>query len=247
MEDYFYLTNDDTSTITISITKHSGSAPTVSLEVSDNGTSWTTLGDTSETPLSFTIPVGGRKYIRSTSKNAWTYADYNSFSSTGRFGAHGSIMALLGYDTLKGYDCYRMFDQCANLTTAPELPATTTAALCYDTMFSGCTSLTTPPLLPATTLERRCYYGMFQGCTGITKTPVLPATVVPEYGYQQIFANCSLIDKVICLATDISTTHCLSAWLISVADTGTLYKDSSTTYDAGMSGIPDGWTSKNIQ
>ena len=32
-------------------------------------------------------------------------------------------------------------------------------------MFQGCSNLTTAPELPATTLDSSCYYGMFQGCS----------------------------------------------------------------------------------
>ena len=34
-----------------------------------------------------------------------------------------------------------MFGGCTNLTTAPELPATTLTNFCYQKMFSGCTNL----------------------------------------------------------------------------------------------------------
>ena len=34
-----------------------------------------------------------------------------------------------------------MFSGCTGLTTAPELPATTLAAYCYNFMFSGCSNL----------------------------------------------------------------------------------------------------------
>ena len=34
-----------------------------------------------------------------------------------------------------------MFNSCMSLTSAPELPATTLAVGCYDSMFSGCINL----------------------------------------------------------------------------------------------------------
>jgi hypothetical protein len=34
-----------------------------------------------------------------------------------------------------------MFEGCTSLTTAPELPATTLASYCYDSMFYGCSKL----------------------------------------------------------------------------------------------------------
>ena len=61
-----------------------------------------------------------------------------------------------------------MFSGCTNLTSAPNLPATTLADYCYNGMFQDCTNLTSAPDLPATTLATECYYWMFNGCTSLT-------------------------------------------------------------------------------
>jgi hypothetical protein len=60
-----------------------------------------------------------------------------------------------------------MFQDCASLTQAPELPATTLANYCYCSMFNSCKSLTQAPALLATTLVTSCYFDMFSGCTNI--------------------------------------------------------------------------------
>ena len=116
--------------------------------------------------------------------------------------------------------CYAsMFYGCTSLTTAPELPATTTyeysyqgmfhsctslttaptsigvsstiiADLCCYLMFESCTSLTTAPELPATTLANDCYSNMFEGCTSITTAPELPATTLANGCYASMFKNC---------------------------------------------------------
>lgn len=112
-----------------------------------------------------------------------------------------------------------LFENCAALTTAPLLPATTLASGCYNSMFSGCTSLTTAPLLPATTLVEGCYKNMFSGCTSL--------------------------NSVTCLATDISAEDCTTDWLDNVAATGTFYKDvNMSDWTTGTSGIPSGWTTQ---
>ena len=93
--------------------------------------------------------------------------------------------------TLADY-CYSdMFNHCTSLTTAPELPATTLAPYCYFYMFTSCTSLTTAPALPATTLAQDCYSGMFYGCTNLTTAPVLPATTLAENCYAYMFNGCT--------------------------------------------------------
>ena len=116
--------------------------------------------------------------------------------------------------------CYAsMFYGCTSLTTAPELPATTTyeysyqgmfhsctsltkaptsigvsstiiADFCCYLMFESCTSLTTAPELPATTLANDCYSNMFEGCTSITTALELPATTLANGCYASMFKNC---------------------------------------------------------
>ena len=87
---------------------------------------------------------------------------------------------------------YGMFYKCDGLTTAPELPATTLAPYCYAIMFSTCAGLTTAPELPATTLAPYCYSGMFYHCAGLTTAPELPATTLAEGCYEQMFQSTSL-------------------------------------------------------
>ena len=92
--------------------------------------------------------------------------------------------------TLADY-CYRqMFLYCFNLTSAPELPATTLADYCYNYMFYGCTSLTSAPELPASSLANRCYDAMFGGCTSLTSAPELPATILKNGCYSAMFQDC---------------------------------------------------------
>lgn len=141
--DQFYFYNPNDTAITVQVKKSYWTAPTITLETSTDNETWTALGNTSDTALDISIPAKSRVYLRSTSANAWGSSSYqNSFSCASRFEAHGSIMTLLGYDTLKGYDCDNMFAYCTGLTVAPELPATTLANSCYGYMFNGCTSLT---------------------------------------------------------------------------------------------------------
>lgn len=96
---------------------------------------------------------------------------------------------------------FSMFDWCKNLTTAPELPATTLEGACYMRMFRG-TALTTAPALPATILSfgevvyksglsfyGGCYEEMFDG-SKLTTAPVLPATTLADYCYNGMFAGC---------------------------------------------------------
>ena len=150
--------------------------------------------------------------------------------------------------TLADY-CYNyMFYGCTSLTTAPELPATTLADDCYANMFFGCTNLTTAPALPATSLAGACYSGMFAYCENLTTAPVLPATTLADYCYSHMFYGCTKLNSVTCLATNISATEeATSYWLEDVAADGTFTKAAGMTdWTTGESGIPSGWTTKDL-
>lgn len=141
--------------------------------------------------------------------------------------------------------CYNsMFDGCTALVSAPELPATTLSNNCYQQMFMHCQSLTTAPtILPATTLTQYCYCNMFAGCMALTTAPELPATTLADYCYTSMFNGCRNLNYIKMLATDISATNCLQAWVVNVVSSGTFVKDASmTTLPTGGSGIPTGWT-----
>ena len=111
---------------------------------------------------------------------------------------------------------YAMFSGCTNLKTAPSLPAETLAKNCYKYMFYGCTSLNTAPSLPATTLAEGCYFNMFQDCTSLTSAPKLPAETLAEDCYSMMFNGCSNLSSVTMLAPSdqiISKTGCFGSWL----------------------------------
>ena len=108
-----------------------------------------------------------------------------------------------------------MFSSCSSLTTAPDLPATTLANGCYESMFNGCTSLTTAPELPATTLADSCYSGMFSGCSKLN-------TIKLSY------------------TGDFSTNY-FSNWVYGVASSGTFYYNGGD-YARGESAIPERWS-----
>ena len=94
--------------------------------------------------------------------------------------------------------CYTwMFKRCKSLTTAPALPATTLAPSCYLSMFNGCSALTTAPELPATTLAESCYDAMFHYCTSLTTAPELPATTLAARCYSDMFQGCTSLTTAV--------------------------------------------------
>ena len=128
----------------------------------------------------------------------------------------GNIETLLDYATVESgghpvmaASCYsQMFQDCTNLTRAPELPATTLANSCYSFMFRGCISLTSAPELPATALANSCYQGMFHNCTSLTHAPALPATTLAETCYEDMFNGCTSLTQAPALPATTLAGHC---------------------------------------
>ena len=244
----------------------------------DGGSIWASLTSESNTP----IVAAGNEIMWKAELTPDFFGGIGSFSSTGEFNAMGNIMSLLygdnfvGQTDLTGNDyafanlfyyndklidaanlnlpattlanyCYQsMFYGCTSLTTAPEISATTLANGCYVDMFNGCTSLTTAPALPAITLVDSCYYYMFCECATLTTAPELPATTLADYCYYNMFYGCTNLNYIKCLATDISASDCTYDWVDGVASTGTFVKDSSmSSWTTGSGGIPSGWTLVN--
>ena len=114
-------------------------------------------------------------------------------------------------------NCYSgMFSGCTSLTAAPELKATTLARSCYSSMFSRCTSLEKAPELKATTLVEKCYFCMFSGCTSLEKAPELKATTLVESCYESMFNGCTKLTSVTMLAPSdqiSQATYCCYNWL----------------------------------
>lgn len=124
------------------------------LEYSVNGGDWTTL--TEELRVDFGAEDGD---LRLRGKNPDGTATSSSLYSTIAFindnvnvACTGDIRTLLDWEKYKTVDtqnarfCW-LFKNCSVLTSAPELPATTLATICYYSMFSGCKKLSTVTML----------------------------------------------------------------------------------------------------
>lgn len=143
----------------------------ISLQYStDSSTCWNNY------PIDSTLQLaaGETVYLKATKANAtFSKNEYNyyNFIMTGIVSANGNIMSLLDelmlMDTVPQYAFHYLFENCQSLIKAPELPAMTMSAHCYEGMFSECTSLSYAPDLPATNLAPYCYLDMFYNCSNI--------------------------------------------------------------------------------
>ena len=214
-QDYFTLSYTTAGTFKM---------PSVSVDYSTDGQSWTTLASNTVSP---SMSAGTKVRM----KRVHGLVSLGRIVTTGQFTVEGNAMSLVygdnftGQTSLTGYSLYNgllsgstgltsaanlvlpattlvphcydsMFADCTSLTTAPALPATNLgqAYNCYEAMFSGCTSLATAPTLPATALTVYCYANMFQGCTSLTGAPDLPAETLVDFCYQSMFSGCTSLE-----------------------------------------------------
>ena len=170
----------------------------MNIEYSTDLSTWNTFTPgTTEVTLT---NVGDKVYFRGNNPNGFNERNnYVCFQMENgnyeKVDASGNVMSLID-PTCKAttipnnYCFYNLFQNCVNLMTAPELPATTLTDHCYYYMFNRCDSLKTAPELPATTLANYCYSYMFYFCEKL-ETASLPATTLADYCCQNMFSNCT--------------------------------------------------------
>ena len=190
---YLTFTADAEQTLTMS-------KAVATLEYSVNGGEWKTLGTT-------TVTFGGnngdlRLRGKSSTGTANSTSDYSQieFETDVDVACSGDIRTLVDYEnyvtvsTTIARFC-KLFKDCTNLTSAPQLPAQILASSCYHSMFSGCTSLLAAPELPATSLANHCYCQMFMDCTNLISVPsILPAQELFWSCYYEMFMDCTSLE-----------------------------------------------------
>lgn len=135
-----------------------------------------------------------------------------------------------------------MFEGCTSLTKAPELPATTLAAACYNCMFLNCSSLKHAPELPATALASGCYSQIFRGCASLTSAPELPATTLADSCYRNMFYGCTSLNSINVNLSSWNPTDATINWVENIASSGTFTCPTALFETYGTSNIPEGWT-----
>lgn len=217
--EYFYVEDISGAANTLSIVKNNADAPTIEVFKSTNMSTWESMGNTDTTAITATVPANGKLYLKAVCNRWGNDTKYNSISCISNYNVGGNSMSLLYGDnfddkvvfpTNNAYVFTYLFGGDTHLKNAEdlELPATTLAQHCYNSMFKGCTSLTAAPALPATTASYGCYKEMFNGCTGLTTAPALPATQIYGSSYAGMFGGCtSLTTPPVMLVTTIGGSY----------------------------------------
>ena len=214
---------------TVSMAK-SGSAPSVSLEYSTDGLTWSpfVVGTTTVTLAN----VDDKMWVRATSTNnqmGSSNSNYNYFVMTGKIAASGNINSLLAK---------KEFDQIAKAPT-----------YAYVSLFKECTSLVdaTELKLTCTGLNNNSYGHMFERCSNLIGGPdiyVNPMTSsnIAMWSMEYMFRYCSELNSVKLRATGSDWfSSATGNWMSGVPSTGTFYYNGTYT-GRGSSAIPTGWT-----
>ena len=202
-------------------TNRGGNSPDVQYST-DGGETWKELGPEEKVELE---GKGDKIYLRGINPDGFSHESldpqfidldrkYTVFLIGGEVAASGSVMSLIDGEgvstTIPCEHCFAHLFHGANLTSAPELPATTLKDYCYNNMFTSCMGLTQAPELPATTLEKGCYTQMFLGCENLNQAPELPATILAENCYEGMFFNCFALTQAPELPATTLAPYCYS-------------------------------------
>lgn len=154
------------------------------------------------------------------------YYDGKALTATGKHNVYGNIMSIV-YPDFEGRDI--------------------AWAVLFRGLFRNNTNLVSAEnLILPSSAETSTYERMFEGCTSLTTAPELPQTALTEYVYDYMFDGCSSLNYIKCYATSFYHAGSTENWLRNVAPTGDFWRMSSTEWESGNSGIPNGWTSHNI-
>ena len=213
---YFYIEDTSGAPNTLSIKKYAyysyapvDTAPSVTVYYSTDQVNWVSMGTTSATDISATVPANGRLYLKANT-NRWsthgavsgkgTEYWYNAITVSGYHNAGGCVMSILNGDnfintslTSENNDGFGfLFCRDTKLVRANKIVMPNNVqSYSHTNMFRYCSSLIDVPVLPATTLVENCYMSMFGNCTSLVTPPVLPATTLASTCYGYMFISCT--------------------------------------------------------
>ncbi|MBO7607419.1 MAG: T9SS type A sorting domain-containing protein [Paludibacteraceae bacterium] len=180
------------------IENHGGNDPDIQYS-QDDGETWDKLSDG---VIIYLPKIGDKVLLKGNNPGGFNQNldVYTSFVLEKPIAASGSIMSLIDGEgeslVIPNSHCFcELFDDCSDLTKAPELPATTLTDHCYYGLFNFCRNLRQAPELPAEQLAPGCYGSMFFGCYELESAPELPATHLAYDCYSYMFEACSTLTK----------------------------------------------------
>ena len=164
-------------------------------------------------------------------------------------------------------DC---FAGCKGITNCPEFASSSLSEGCYKGMYSRCTALTKVPTINVSSVPARAFEQTFYNCTGLTQGPDINTEFAGDYAFNGLFSNCTSLSRTgtmnisyigndslggmfqqctslsqitLLTITPGSQTNITS----NVAASGTFKKNSQSTWQRGVNGIPTSWSVVNVE
>lgn len=205
-KDYFNITNEESSTNTITVSHPSSQMRSTDLAYSTDRMRWTAF-DLTQRSTSIQVSANKKMWMRSTT--GYHTINYNdttsdsSIQSTGKISAAGDLLTLINYTvlypTLGNGSYQKLFTNNTNLIDISGLhhqyPYLNSGT--FTRAFSGCTSLrNTLDMSRIARIDRPlpANFGgadqMFSGCTSLTTPPNLGALTRAE-GCNDMFSGCT--------------------------------------------------------
>ena len=165
------------------------------------------------------------------------YQFFNLFAGCEAITDAGQL--ILSAPTAKKFCFANMFLDCTNLTTPPQIQASTLDEWCYSSMFGNCSSLTAVPTLPATGLAPYCYYCMFYGCKSLSSAPYLSAQTLQDWCYNSMFYDCKNLTSI---SSDFNSwsENATTNWVTGIKTEGKFY-NMNVEPIYGVDNIPESW------
>lgn len=225
MLDYFYIQSEQSGAITIEM-QEVGSAPTISLEYSLDGTNWTEFKSGNQTTVTLS-GVGKKAYFRGDNNSLAAKQDnnFNNFVVSGEFSVGGNIMSLLDStleqqeltDTKNRYAFVALFDSCSGLKYADKLtlPSDYIPLGAYANLFWGCSNLETAPTILATQVYSYGMYYIFAECKKLRSCSIfITSTSMASYALRYAFSNCNGLEELHVRLDSIGSGN-TSSWLLN--------------------------------
>ena len=148
--------------------------------------------------------------------------------------------------------CYRlMFRECTALKKLARMACKNLAFASHYCMYQMCTGLEKVTLPLFDNYANQALSFMFNGCSGLKELTVeCPETLSTKNMFYCLAGGCMNLERFTCLAKN-STANCTQSWLgndasYAAANATFIKHPDATFWPEDTSGIPSGWTVKNM-
>lgn len=226
---YFYVEDISGSDNVLSIKKtyNFDSIPSIEVFKSTDQVNWESMGTTSATAITATIPPNGKLYLKAnTHKWAQNINQNNIMTASKEHNVGGNIMSLLFGDNIYPNALYNdshstfsgLFINDTKLINSDKLyiniPPQTDSNVggIYDGLFYRCRNMVTcPNLSHIKYLTYSSFWRTFSGCSSLTTAPELPNTTkAPQGCYSDMFNGCTSLTTAPALPATTLAYYCYS-------------------------------------